>query len=131
MAPSTLPFVRTASESFDDLVLDAVAQLEPRWGAELEGIEFAVEDVPQVLSAAEADGGYDEDVVDDAQIPLGRVLHETQNPSGRPMIVIYRRPLESRAFDPDDLAELVLEVVVDRLAYVLGRDPDEIDPPPF
>lgn len=118
---------RTPAQVFDDLVLDAVGHLEPHWGAQLAEVEFAVEDVPEVLAVGV--DGYDSEIVDDAQIPLGRVLGADANPTGRTMIVLYRRPLESRAFDPEDLSELVLEVVVDRLAYLLGLDPDEIDPP--
>jgi predicted Zn-dependent protease with MMP-like domain len=119
---------RTPAQIFDELVLDAVAHLQPQWGAQLAEVEFAVEDVPQVLPVG-AEDGYDSEIVDDALIPLGRVLGAEANPTGRSMIVIYRRPLESRAFDAEDLSELVLEVVVDRLAFLLGLDPDEIDPP--
>jgi predicted Zn-dependent protease with MMP-like domain len=115
LAPTTLPMSRTPAQIFDELVLDAVAHLQPQWGAQLAEVEFAV--------------GYDSEIVDDALIPLGRVLGAEANPTGRSMIVIYRRPLESRAFDAEDLSELVLEVVVDRLAFLLGLDPDEIDPP--
>jgi predicted Zn-dependent protease with MMP-like domain len=43
-------------------------------------------------------------------------------------IVVYRRPLEIRATDRDDLADLVRDVVVDQVAVLLGRDPEEIDP---
>ena len=43
-------------------------------------------------------------------------------------IVVYRRPLEIRAADRDDLADLVRDVVVDQVAVLLGRDPEEIDP---
>jgi predicted Zn-dependent protease with MMP-like domain len=127
LGPRTLPFVRTASETFDDLVLDAVAHLEPMWGAQLSRVDFAVEDVPEIRP--EGDNDYDDRVVEDAQIPLGRVLDAAESESGQPMIVLYRRPLESRAYDAEDLADLVLEVVVDRLAHILDKDPDEIDPP--
>ena len=34
----------------------------------------------------------------------------------------------SRAHDREDLAELVRDVVVDQVAVLLGRDPEEIDP---
>ena len=39
---------QTRGERFDDLLLDAVEDLEQRWARELEGVEFAVEDVPAV-----------------------------------------------------------------------------------
>jgi predicted Zn-dependent protease with MMP-like domain len=43
--------------------------------------------------------------------------------------VVYRRPLEARAADRGDLADLVHDVVVDQVARLLGLDPDEVDPP--
>src|SRR5262249_3841613 len=46
LAPAGSPLQRTRSERFDDLVLQAVAQLEPRWGSQLGGVEVAVEEVP-------------------------------------------------------------------------------------
>ncbi len=46
------------------------------------------------------------------------------------MIVVYRRPIEARAADVEDRADLVFMVVVDLAAEFLGRDVDEIDPPP-
>jgi hypothetical protein len=36
--------------------------------------------------------------------------------------------VESRAQDADDLADLVHEVVVEQVAHLLGRAPDEVDP---
>ena len=46
LAPAAVPLSRTPSEAFDDLVLDAVEELEAHWAAELADVEFAVEDVP-------------------------------------------------------------------------------------
>ena len=48
--------------------------------------------------------------------------------SGPPQIVLYRRPLELRALDPDDLAELVLDVLIHEVADLLGVGPEVIDP---
>jgi predicted Zn-dependent protease with MMP-like domain len=47
----------------------------------------------------------------------------------QPVIVVYRRPIEARAADAEDRADLVFIVVVDLAAEFLGRDVDEIDPP--
>jgi predicted Zn-dependent protease with MMP-like domain len=44
------------------------------------------------------------------------------------IIVMYRRPLEARALDDEDLEDLLHDAVIDRLAHLLGRDPDELDP---
>jgi predicted Zn-dependent protease with MMP-like domain len=128
LAPPDLPLHRTPAEAFDEMVLDAVEHLSGQWSEQLAQVEFAVEDVPDVRGPNAELDSVDPAVVQDADIPLGRVIEADANPSGRPLIVVYRRPLESRALDEEDLADLVLEVVVDRFAHVLGKDPDEIDP---
>ena len=120
-----VPGARTRSERFDDLVRDAIADLEERWHEQLEGVEFAVEDVPP------PDSGWEEGVVADetagGPVPLGRLL--PASPGTPPRVVVYRRPLEARATSRPDLGELVHEVVVDQVAQLLGLDPDVIDPP--
>jgi predicted Zn-dependent protease with MMP-like domain len=72
----------------------------------------------------------DADVLDDGSVPLARVLpaHREDGREVPPRIVVYRRPLEIRAHDREDLADLVRDVVVDQVAVLLGRDPEEIDP---
>ncbi len=65
-------------------------------------------------------------------MPLGRLLPPAVDHRGeaRPArIVVYRRPLEARASDRSDLSDLIHDVVVDQVARLLGKDPDEIDPP--
>lgn len=131
-----VPAAQTRGERFDDLVLDAVEQLEERWSQQLRGVEFAVEDVPPVGSDPSA-FAYDDDVVTDdtagGAVPLGRLLPAPVDGSGpegtpvAPRVVVYRRPLEARAADRVELAELVHEVVVDQVARLLGLDPDEVD----
>jgi predicted Zn-dependent protease with MMP-like domain len=120
-----VPLYRSRSERFDDLVRDAISDLELRWSNELEGVEFAVEDVPPPGT------GWDEGVVADetagGPVPLGRLL--SGDPGTPPRVVVYRRPLEARAGDRGDLGDLVHEVVVDQVAQLLGLDPDVIDPP--
>jgi predicted Zn-dependent protease with MMP-like domain len=41
--------------------------------------------------------------------------------------VLYRRPLEYRADDRDDLADLVHDVIVEQVANLLGLDPEDIE----
>jgi hypothetical protein len=146
LVPPGVPFYRTRSERFDDLVLLAVSQLEPRWEAELSGIEFGVEEIPPVIP----------DNDDPEPIPLARLEpgaiapgerpagHLAADPSGltdlagltnlaepldRPArIVLYRRPLLARADGQEELAELVLDVIVEQFARWLGVDPQTVDP---
>ena len=125
-----MPLARSRAEQFDDLVLDAVEDLERRWERELAGVEFAVEDVPWVEHTRPDEVVLDSDVLDDGGVPLARVLpaRREQGQELPPRVVVYRRPLELRANDRDDLADLVRDVVVDQVATLLGRDPEEIDP---
>ena len=124
-----VPLARTRGERFDDLVLDAVQQLESRWAEQLRDVEFAVEDVPPVPldpDAAAYDPGVVLDETSGGAVPLGRLLPATDEHA--PRVVVYRRPLEARAGDPADLAELVHDVVVDQVARLLQVEPEVIDP---
>lgn len=113
LAPG-LPGARTRSERFDAYVLDAVARLEPRWGEALVDVDVAVELVPP-----SDPGPWEEQVA-----PLGRVFPADEGHPAR--LVVYRRPVEARA--DDDLPRLVHEVVVEQVATLLARSPEEIDP---
>jgi hypothetical protein len=152
LVPPGVPLHRTRSERFDDLVLLAVSQLEPRWEAELSGIEFGVEEIPRVLP----DAG-DPDPVPLARLEPGSARLGRGEPGGdRPgrgelaasyplpaprdtarqrdvpdqpaRIVLYRRPLLARADGEEELAELVLDVIVEQFAHWLGVDPQTVDP---
>jgi predicted Zn-dependent protease with MMP-like domain len=119
-----VPLYRTRSQQFDDMVLDAVARLEPRWGNELSSLEFAVQEVPEP-----------EELTDIASsLPLARVIagspdaDDSRNPATPTRIVLYRRPLLARAEDDDELSDLIFDVVVEEFAQVLGLDPESVDP---
>jgi predicted Zn-dependent protease with MMP-like domain len=122
LVPASVPLARTRAEIFDDLVLDAVEALEGRFAGELAGVEFAVEDVPPELNV------YDSDVLEDGEVPLARLLPGRPGRQGLPpRIVLYRRPLELRASDRDDLADLIHDVIVEQVANLLGVSPDDLD----
>jgi predicted Zn-dependent protease with MMP-like domain len=116
LLPSGLPAYRTRAERFDDLVLAAVERLEKRWSRQLDGAEFAVEDVPPSQPAPWEHGG----------VPLGRYF--PSDAGLPPRIVVYRRPVETRAVDADELEDLVRDVVVEQVAHLLARAPEEVDP---
>jgi predicted Zn-dependent protease with MMP-like domain len=121
-----VPLHRTRSDAFDDLVLDAVEELEEHWAAELAGVEFAVEEVPPPIRGA---ADFDREIVIDRGIALGRLFRAGLGGSPDPVVVIYRRPVEARSMGRDDRGELVFMVVAELVAELLGRDIDEIDPP--
>jgi predicted Zn-dependent protease with MMP-like domain len=122
LVPASVPLSRTRAEIFDDLVLDTVEELERKYARELAGIEFAVEDVPPDLNV------YDTDVLEDGDVPLARLLPGRPGRTAMPArIVLYRRPLEYRAADRDELADLVHDVIIEQVANLLGVDPEDID----
>ncbi len=116
MVPRGVPAWRSRAERFDDHVLDAAERLEQRWPDELEGIEFAVEDVPP----------SDPSPWEHGEVPLGRFFPaDGELP---PRIVIYRRPVETRAPQQLEVATLVHDVVVEQVAHLLGIAPEQVDP---
>jgi predicted Zn-dependent protease with MMP-like domain len=132
--PVRVPFARSRAERFDGLVLDVLEHLEQRWARELSGVEVAVEDVP-VVDDDERPVVDENAVLEETAggaVPLGRLLPGGLDAAGSqtpPRVLVYRRPLEARASDRAELAELVHDVVVDVVALLLQLDPDEVDPP--
>jgi predicted Zn-dependent protease with MMP-like domain len=118
-----VPLIRTAAQRFDETLMDVLDHLEAHGMTELDNVDFLVEDVPPLP----AEPTFDTDVLEDATVPLARSI-PADGAGGRATIVMYRRPLEARALDDDDLEDLLHDTVIDRLAHLLGRDPDELDP---
>jgi predicted Zn-dependent protease with MMP-like domain len=149
LAPHDVPLHRTRAERFDDLVLQAVARLEPQWEAHLSAVEFAVEEIPPPDLPAGAGRGpvplsrldpgsaqppglqpADEGVRREVLIKpdaAGEAAGEAAGPEP-PRIVVYRRPLAARADGEEDLGELVFDVVVEEFARLLGIEPRDVDP---
>jgi len=129
--PSTLPAASTRAERFDALVLAALEPIEARWRTELTKLDIAVDDVPDVRAddpSVESDG-----TLTDAGVPLARLVPAGMDRRGMPTkarIVLFRRPLEARARDGGDLADLVHHVLVDQVANYLGVDPTIIEGEP-
>ncbi|MBB5962123.1 putative Zn-dependent protease with MMP-like domain [Planomonospora venezuelensis] len=121
LAPSHVPIAKSRSERFDDLVLDAVDRLRPRWGRQLAAVEFAVEEVPPA-----DDLGDGPELLTGEPIPFGRAEPAADD---RPAsVVVYRRPLEARAHDRDQLGAMVHDTVVEQVAGLLGLSPESVDP---
>ena len=106
---------RSRAQAFDDLVLDAVERLERLWARELANVDFLVEDVPPAPPRGEPF----------ETIPFSRLESDR---TGRARIVVYRRPVEIRTKDPDEMALLVHEIVVEEVANLLGVEPESVDP---
>src|SRR3954463_11017898 len=116
LVPGELPAWRSRRDRFDDRVLDAVERLQQRWGDQLEGGEVAGGGIPP---SDPAPWEHDE-------VPLGRFFPaEGDLP---PRVVVYRRPVESRAPDGREAGALVHDVVVEQVAHLLGLTPEQVDP---
>ena len=115
LAWPAVPAMRTRREEFDDWVLEAATRLEQTCGRAFPVVEFAVEDVPRRPA-----------VGDRREVPLSRLVPATA--SKPPRIVVYRRPVETRAVDRAEVPRLVADVVTEEVAALLGVAPEELDP---
>ena len=129
--PASTPAARTRAEKFDALVLAALEPIELRWGSELVDLDLAVDDVPEVDETSPDKVVWGQGVLEDTGVPLAQLVPAGVDPDGMPSrarIVLYRRPLETRAKHSDeDLADLLHEVLVEQVAEYLNIEPDAID----
>ena len=109
------PVLPTSRERFDELVLEVVADLERRWADRLGLVEYAVEDAPQIP-----------DDWATGTVPLSSLVRGS---GGQPTrLVLFRRPIEHRCETRADLDALVLTILVEQVAELLGIDPADVDP---
>lgn len=106
--------LRTRRERFDDLVLGVVTEIEGRWHRHLGLVEYAVEDAPMLP-----------DDWSERTVPLASLVRGSGTRPTR--LVVFRRPLEHRARDREELEALVLTVVVEQVAELLGLPPEDVD----
>jgi predicted Zn-dependent protease with MMP-like domain len=109
------PELRTRRERFDDLVLSIVTEIEERWQDRLGLVEYAVEDAPQVP-----------DDWTPETVPLSSLIRGSGTTPTR--LVIFRRPIEHRCETRADLEVMLLTVVVEQVAELLGITPEMVDP---
>jgi hypothetical protein len=109
------PMLPTARERFDELVLDLVSDLEKRWADRLGLVEYAVEDTPHIP-----------DDWTSGIVPLSSLIRGSGGKATK--LVLFRRPIEHRSETRADLEALVLTVLVEQVAELLGIDPVDVDP---
>jgi len=119
-----LPAWRSSTDRFDDAVRDAFGEIEQHWAQELAQVVLAVEDVPP--SFAPGSAGLVTDDTEGGAVPLAIAVPADHARPAR--LVVYRRPVEARVEGLGDLVALLHDVLVDAVAELLGRDPDDIDP---
>ncbi|WP_343061605.1 metallopeptidase family protein [Nocardioides luti] len=109
------PELRTRRQRFDDLALGIVTDIDERWQDELGLVEYAVEDAPQIP-----------DDWDSGTVPLSSLIRGKGETPTR--LVLFRRPIEHRCETRSDLEAMVLTIVVEQVAELLGIDAERIDP---
>jgi Zincin-like metallopeptidase len=114
LSPAGVALHPGRARAFDELVRLSVERLRAHLPGELDAVQFGVEETP-VLP-------------DDwtGEVPLGTHVAAGRGRSAR--IVVYRLPVKQRARAAADMAALVLDVLVDEVASLLGHDPDTVDP---
>jgi predicted Zn-dependent protease with MMP-like domain len=95
--------------------VDAVTAIDRRWSDRLGLVEYAVEDTPRIP-----------DDWDSGNVPLSSLVRGTGPTATR--LVLFRRPIEHRCETRADLEAMVLTVLVEQVAELLGIDADEVDP---
>ncbi|MFC7221404.1 metallopeptidase family protein [Streptomyces polyrhachis] len=119
LAPPQVPLVLSRAEVFGDLVAESAQRLERLW-PQLSSVEFSVLDVP-------GDPELPISLDDEGGVPLGTLLSGSRN--GLPeQIFVYRRPVELRAKNREERAQLVHEIIVEQVAELLGMAPETVDP---
>lgn len=114
LSPRNVPRVMGPREAFDTLVLALVEDLATRW-EELRRVEFAVEEAPLLPEDWSA-----------SSVPLASLVPASGSTPTR--LVLFRRPMELRCETRADLSAMILTVLVEQAAELLGRPPEEIDP---
>lgn len=109
------PELRTARQRFDDIALGIVTEVDRRWQDRLGLVEYAVEDTPHLP-----------DDWSSGTVPLSSLIRGTGGTPTR--LVLFRRPIEHRCEGRAELEALVLTVVIEQVAELLGIDAEEVDP---
>jgi predicted Zn-dependent protease with MMP-like domain len=105
----------TRRERFDALVLGFVAEVEDRWQQHLGLVEYAVEDTPMVPDDWDTDS-----------VPLSSLIRGAGSRPSR--LVLFRRPIEHRCASREELEAMVLTVIVEQVAELLGLAAEQVDP---
>lgn len=110
--------MRSPAAVFDVAALTAWQAIEERHGSSLAEIELAVETVPP-----------SDPTPWESRVALGRVFPADAALPAR--VVLYRRPIETRAavdrdLGPDSLTVTVHQVLAEQIGSLLDVDPDDL-----
>jgi hypothetical protein len=115
LAPGGVPARRTRGERFDDIALAVMQDLWQRFPDQLGHVQLGVEEVPLLPESWSPDS-----------VPLASYVEASNGNPAR--LVLLRRPIEHRVERAGDLEALVLTVLVEQVAEVLGIPPGDVHP---
>ncbi|MGJ6981400.1 metallopeptidase family protein [Aestuariimicrobium soli] len=98
---------------FEECLTASLARIGSLQPGLLEHIDVGVEEVPPVRDH-------------DTRVALAAAIEASATEPAR--VVVYRRPLEHRSSGRRHLRRLVHRTVVEQLAALTGRTPDDLDP---
>ncbi len=131
LLPTTVPGWRSRAERFDMAVLEAYEPIERRWHDRLTDLDVAVDEIPRIAAKDPESVQWPPEVVADGPIALARLIPagvDVRGNATRARIVLFRKPIERRAKDTIELAELLHEILVTEVAVYLDVEPSVIDP---
>ncbi|BBY54768.1 metallopeptidase family protein [Mycobacterium koreense] len=131
LLPPSVPGWRSRAERFDMAVLEAYEPIERRFTERVAALDVAVDEIPRIAAKDPETVQWPPEVVADGPIALARLIPagvDVRGNATRARIVLFRKPIERRAKDPDDLAELLHDILVAQVATFLDVDPSVIDP---
>ena len=134
LLPQSVPAWTSRADEFDNVVIDALAEIDAKWHDQLRALNVAVDDVPRMLPIDPTSVQWPAEVSADRAVPLARLIPAAVDNAGnwtRAQIVIFRRPLEIRSNDRYDLADLVREVLIEQIATYLGLDEETVENGPL
>ena len=131
LLPPTVPGWRTRAERFDMAVLEAYEPIERRWQDRVAELDVAVDEIPRMAPGTPTACSGRRRSISDGPIALARLIPagvDVRGNATRARIVLFRKPIERRAKDTVELAELLHELLVAQVATYLGVEPSVIDP---
>jgi hypothetical protein len=126
-----VPGWRSRAERFDMAVLEAYEPIERRWQDRLSTLDVAVDEIPRISPRDPDNVQFPPEVIADGPVALARLIPagvDVRGNTTRPRIVLFRKPIERRAKDTLELAELLHDILVAQVATYLGVEPAVIDP---
>ena len=108
--PPGIPARKTSSNLFDKAAVTAFADLDADWHDQLTELDVAVDDIPRMLPKDMATIQWPDEVTADGPVPLARLIPAGIDARGNPTrakIILFRRPIELRSSDDEELPEIL------------------------